>query len=465
MVAKLELVIEPNTLAAHLEHGRVRAALHWGGEPYWYGEDAAGNPDLLDWTWIDLLDFLGKNWASLMLEQGYPLFLANVEHPGRLMARAEERWESMPDDKVIAEEKQILAFYDRHNLAMAMAGANLPMLLWQRTGSRLWLVDENECGQRVDFFSAQQQLEALGEQLAELFSHSKQQAVQQVINQWQRRSEQLQQDYLKYTTGLNQERLEGLVQSVAIALPAANELLQPEPVYLAAARMGRHHLSTREIADVIKKLQHAPATGVKPFVTLVAGAEAVLAQYQDEPAYEQGYQLAQWLRKALGLNDSEYFDPEKLLRDAGVSINETRFDSMQIDAIACWGGIDPLILLNASKATGNRRRTTLAHEICHLLVDRQRALPVAEVLGGEVDDEAEKRANAFAAEILLPRNYSLSVLQKEATVEAALKVLRASHQVSRQLIANQLLNTADSLLKEHERIYLDNLRAGNYPER
>lgn len=50
------------------------------------------------------------------------------------------------------------------------------------------------------------------------------------------------------------------------------------------------------------------------------------------------------------------------------------------------------------------RRATLAHEICHLLVDRKDALPLVDVFGGQVDEEVEKRARAFVAELLLPQS-------------------------------------------------------------
>lgn len=143
---------------------------------------------------------------------------------------------------------------------------------------------------------------------------------------------------------------------------------------------------------------------MKASATFMPGADGCVQKLANEPPFEQGYQLARWLRAQLQIEDREAFEPEKLLADEGVKVEEYDLDSAEIDAIACWGAIDPLILLNrnekARAATPNGRRSTLAHEICHLLIDRTRALPVAEVLGGEVDDESEKRANAFAAELL-----------------------------------------------------------------
>jgi Zn-dependent peptidase ImmA (M78 family) len=89
------------------------------------------------------------------------------------------------------------------------------------------------------------------------------------------------------------------------------------------------------------------------------------------------------------------------------------------------------------------RRATLAHEICHLLIDRQVGLPFAEVLGGRVRDDIEQRAGAFAAELLLPRAVAANRLMgsKNPTEDAA--ALAREFQVSREVVAWQVHNAAD----------------------
>ena len=113
----------------------MKASLLFAGQHYWYGEAENGKPAALDWTWIDLLQYLSKNWSALMLEQSFPLALANLPHPGKLLQKAEVRWENMPEVLVDAEENQVLQYLDRHNLAAALSGANVPMLLWSRSGN------------------------------------------------------------------------------------------------------------------------------------------------------------------------------------------------------------------------------------------------------------------------------------------------------------------------------------------
>jgi len=45
---------------------------------------------------------------------------------------------------------------------------------------------------------------------------------------------------------------------------------------------------------------------------------------------------------------------------------------------------------------------TLAHELCHLLLDRGHALTAVEVLHSRMPPDIESRAKAFAGELLLP---------------------------------------------------------------
>jgi len=463
MAAELTFIVDSTPSQGSPEHGWVRASLHLDGQPYWFGEDDQGNPGSLDWTWIDLLQYLGKNWSALMLEQSWPLALDDISHPGKLLHKAEARWEDMHEASVCIEERQVLQFLDRHNLSTALSGANLPMLLWLRSGNTLWLVDEDEQARRVAFSSLSQQLETIGNVLAELFTSSSQPHVQATIRQWQQREQQLRDDYLAYSTGLDAERLGALKKLIPLEVAANDANIQQEPVYLAAARMVRHHLSVEQIAQVMQRLRQAPATGKQPFATLIADASAKLQQLTEQPPFEQGYQLARWLREQLHLQTHAPFEPEKLLGEEGVTIEELPLESAKIDAIACWGSIDPLVLLNSNEAAragaSNGRRSTLAHEICHLLIDRTRALPVAEVLGGEVDSESEKRANAFAAELLLPQAYATQVLRQAGNVKVTMETLTQSHRVSRQLAAYQLLNAPESGLSEDEKTILRNYTA------
>lgn len=126
-------------------------------------------------------------------------------------------------------------------------------------------------------------------------------------------------------------------------------------------------------------------------------------------------------------------------------------------ASACaWGPEHgPVVLVNrrGTHAKGpNGRRATLAHELCHLLVDRGDALPLAEVKGGRVPREAEARANAFAAELLLPSAVAGAALEAVSTdPENAVERLRRKYGASQAIVAWQALNS-DAVEHLHPRI-------------
>ncbi|NHA68769.1 XRE family transcriptional regulator [Phycicoccus flavus] len=84
---------------------------------------------------------------------------------------------------------------------------------------------------------------------------------------------------------------------------------------------------------------------------------------------------------------------------AGAIVARRDFDTHRIDAISIWDpGESPLIVLNWSLSP-SRQRFVVAHEIGHLVLHE----------GVPPRDDAEKEADAFAEELLLPR----SELQRE----------------------------------------------------
>lgn len=454
MAVELELrILGDSTLGPH-DSGWLRAILMLDGEPYWAADTASG----FDWTWIDLLAYLAEHWPALMLEDGWPLPLSHVANPAELMRHAEERWQDLPAERIDEEEARLLAFMERHNLAAAFNGAYLPLLLWCRAGKTLWLATEDDSARRVDFASVRGQLEDIGNQLAKAFGQSTHPHIRAILSAWNRRAETLSGQFLAYRSGLSGERLEPLRAQIDVSrLCAHDDPVESDPPALAAARMSRFVLATDQLGVLIRRLQGLPRMHSLVFAELAPLALRQVDACAALAPWQQGYDLAAWLRGQLALAPEAGADPEALLRGEGVIIETLEFDTSHLDAIACWGSVQPTVLLNghsrARPAHHHGRRSTLAHELAHLLVDRERALPVAEVLGGEVDLEAEKRANAFAAEWLLPRAWAARVLRQSRGIDQAIETLSRSHAVSAQLAARQMLN-AQTLLSEDERIRL-----------
>lgn len=147
--------------------------------------------------------------------------------------------------------------------------------------------------------------------------------------------------------------------------------------------------------------------------------------------YEQGYRLAENVRAALGNADGP-IDVERLLTDCGVGITEIELSDALVDgASVCDEKHGPVVIVNQRSdraSTEWGRRMTLAHELCHLLFDRDAARPLALVSGPWAPPGLERQANAFAAELLLPRRGMLRILDEsrrqsptDADVEAFMR--------------------------------------------
>ena len=105
------------------------------GRPVWHGvDDRTG----VDWTWIELLEFLGEYWLFLSVEDGCPLGIAPNTAP-RMLAAAEAAADLLPPAEAESEREQIEAYRSTHDLAEALQGAVSPPLWVVRDGDLGWL--------------------------------------------------------------------------------------------------------------------------------------------------------------------------------------------------------------------------------------------------------------------------------------------------------------------------------------
>ncbi|NCC37332.1 MAG: ImmA/IrrE family metallo-endopeptidase, partial [Chloroflexia bacterium] len=269
---------------------------------------------------------------------------------------------------------------------------------------------------------------------------------------WAERHQRARAHYLNIVTGLETDELRALTGNLeandqALSAwfdePAAKDLGQHPGELLMAARMTASTLGPEQQRKLLCALKALPSVTTPGLDRLSAQAPSSLTH--DEPPYVQGYQLAQWLRQQLAIPDDAPICPERYLKDWGVHLDRINM-AAGIDAVAAWGARHgPAVLVNidahSRASTENGLRTTLAHEICHLLIDRAEALPVAEVLGGQVPRWAEQRANAFAAELLLPRAQAARACREAADLIEAATHLERAFRVSRELTMNQINNS------------------------
>jgi Zn-dependent peptidase ImmA (M78 family) len=168
----------------------------------------------------------------------------------------------------------------------------------------------------------------------------------------------------------------------------------------------------------------------------------------DEPAWvttspwDNGY--------ALALDMLDEADPdvkasathiEDMLKTLKVAVRDVKLGPDGPRGVALAGeALRPTILVNVeSPANESRgRRFTLAHELCHILFDRERARPLTHSSTPWASPSVEQRANAFAAMLLMPPH--------RARRPAASNLAHLKHDI--ELLAGRL-NVSRVALKHH----------------
>jgi hypothetical protein len=131
------------------------------------------------------------------------------------------------------------------------------------------------------------------------------------------------------------------------------------------------------------------------------------------PAHGQGETVARELRRYLELAPRDPIDIFAFADSIGIETRWADVEPQSFDGLAIAGGhYGPGAFINAaSQRLGKERgdiirnggaRATLAHELCHLLLDGEHPLSAVEVLRSRMPAAVEARARAFAGEFLLP---------------------------------------------------------------
>ena len=146
-------------------------------------------------------------------------------------------------------------------------------------------------------------------------------------------------------------------------------------------------------------------------------ARAESLERYNEYAWEQGYRLAEDVLDDLALPDlaSDWIDVEKLYQRLGILVEEIALNDVDIRAVAIASLHHfPAALINIKHDTTrwkSGRRFTLAHELCHILFDREYGAKLALASGPWAPRDLERRANAFAAMLLMPPDLLAKVVQ------------------------------------------------------
>jgi Zn-dependent peptidase ImmA (M78 family) len=431
---------DPCGTAAEATRGELEL---WLGDVLVWGKSTDGKSRGFSWTWIEMVEFLSGAWPYLSWEELDPLHL-DVP-PGQLRAAAEQRWDGMPGPDRDQEEQALWAFEETHDLARAVQGAWPQSVFLLKEGDGMWV----HAGARRLRCRAQAVLSTLadlGDSICNRINCLSDPRSVAALAGWNVRAQRSTEELVSIATGLRTEEMidiaGGLSFSVAWGIPANDFQLSEVQ---AAARMVGGILAPEQIRKVLNAVRGARKVSTENLDALSAEAIATLAKHSASSAFDQGYELAIWFRARQNASIEARVEPSDILTSWEVAVSEIRIDNPRLDAVSCWGPQHgPAIFVNKRGAhnTSRGRRATLAHEICHILIDRKDALPLGEALGGSAPKSAEQRARAFAAEFLLPRRVAFQQMIDATEPKQSVDKLCKEYGVSRVIVAWQAKNGA-----------------------
>jgi hypothetical protein len=189
-------------------------------------------------------------------------------------------------------------------------------------------------------------LEALGSSLAETLARQGGSS-EAAVSAWRSRLDYTPVAAAQIVTGFSKEELELIQQaSDEFNSEVLRHLDDPsQSELLAAARMSSG-LTPEQIAAIVSFVASVPAIETSELDDLSTEATAVTVG--SNYAYDEGFELARWLRQRLGIGPGSRVNPEDLLSRFSVSVQESRLAS-SVDAVAVWGRRHgPCVLINTA---------------------------------------------------------------------------------------------------------------------
>ncbi len=208
--------------------------------------------------------------------------------------------------------------------------------------------------------------------------------------------------------GVAETGIEETLRSLLGASAEEGGLITPLTVPAMLFKTANPMLST---ADLLELVRVSDQPVVKGKVSLWKYQQPAPPPTSLEGVTHDGYEKAMQLRKVMDVAVSQPLVGELdletiLLRRLGVAVEELTLNDFQVDGAAISSpGRRPVIAVNLSgKFSSSRwgRRMTLAHELCHLLHDLSDGKRVGVLSNPWAPYLLERRANAFAAMLLMP---------------------------------------------------------------
>jgi Zn-dependent peptidase ImmA (M78 family) len=415
----LEIWVNGHNLCAHIEQGEPVASVHWYLLPF--------------------LQWLASNWDFLLHEERLPIRNAGAT-AWTAMRRTNEAPPALPADEAERWELRWHQWWERHCLVACREGGLLPNLFirrWRDDIEFSWGIHSLAGAPehfRFDAFPGCGRLAP--DEVAYVLFGVLDRASRHLLDEMPDSPvfAQLVRDVAALETSDQRHRL-GLISGVLVDDQAPDQVwdwiqqMFPANLSLEARKALFGPSATKLVVQgscpAALMFGSLSPTVVEPDVRLLAeklvraftpdGESKSLRQLvRDEPvgrtddtAWEQGYRLAEELLDEIGNGsvDESPVDMDRLYQDLGITVQEVFLSDCSIRAVAIAGrDYQPTVLLNTSYLYRDEepQRFTLAHELCHILHDRSYGAHLAMASGPWAPVDVEKRANAFAAMLLMP---------------------------------------------------------------
>lgn len=170
---------------------------------------------------------------------------------------------------------------------------------------------------------------------------------------------------------------------------------------------------------------------------------------------EQGSRLGEKACELLCGDSADWIDVESVVSRLDIAVSEIELSDVEVRAVSVFGPTQrPHVFRNARTRWGQTsavNRFTLAHELCHLLLDREYGDELAIATGPWAPLAIEQRANAFAAAFLMPTWLLRDALIGEtarADDPDTIKSVSARLRVSASSLIDRLYNLGEITFEE-----------------
>ena len=170
---------------------------------------------------------------------------------------------------------------------------------------------------------------------------------------------------------------------------------------------------------------------------------------------EQGTRLGESACELLCGDSVGWIDVETVMSRMGVAVSEIELSDIEVRAVSVFGPTQrPHVFRNARTRWGQSPaviRFTAAHELCHLILDRDHGDELAIATGPWAPLAIEQRANAFAAAFLMPTwllRDALTSTTARADDPDTIKSVSAQLRVSVSSLVDRLYNLGEITFEE-----------------